>query len=87
MSTITIQKGIVDYLVPVCTILQVTDTTTGESVVLRRETWFTENDATERARELSATIPRPQRVLVYDGHDRYSGTWQCGERMPLFVIE
>lgn len=74
--------------VPTLTVMHLTDAGTGNRpVALGRSEWFNEEGARDHAREQSACHPAPpQRFAVYDEHDRWLVTYQCGQELPAFII-
>lgn len=91
-NTVTLRlDAVTTAQVPVYTLAQITDQRVGPTevrpVIIGRSFWFTEEEARDEARRLSVTLPRPQRVVVYDPIFNYVVGFQCGAEMPVFVVE
>ena len=86
-QTVSLHRGPVEYVIPVFTVLHLTDPTVGyKPVALGVSDWFSQAEAEDHAREMSIMCPSPQRFSVYTPDWEWLSSWQCGEVLPAFVI-
>ena len=87
METITISRdAITDVAIPVVSVLHLTETTLGKTIIIGKSLWFTTDEARKHAFLQSACYPKPNRFAIYDAKRKWVASYQCGKSLPMFLI-